>query len=448
MEQQELNAFTIENELQWLKQIIDYRFDVYFSRETTVNSIYEIIPPELSSDNSMYASLCKKFDLDLSARLVLILALTPHVRPQLLDPFFVKNSDFNRGFTEFGGIKGDNHGGFIPTGETAAFLYAGLDMQMRMKIIRTFDSTHFFHKEKILFLNATKENEPFLSGAIGLSNDYIDLLTLGEAKKPTFSSKFPAVLIETKLEWSDLILDKRSKKDIDHMLTWLENHHVIMNDWGMKGKIKPGYRALFHGPPGTGKTLTASLMGKATGKDVYRIDISMISSKWVGETEKNLARIFDTAESKDWILFFDEADSIFGKRTSNGSSQEKHSNQEVSYLLQRTEEYPGIVILASNLKGNIDDAFIRRFQSMVYFKMPSVDERITLWENAFDGELGLAEDVDIKQISKDHEISGGAIANVLKYCSIRAIQQENKFATKKDLLEGIKYELAKEGRMA
>jgi hypothetical protein len=226
MEQQELNAFTIENELQWLKQIIDYRFDVYFSRETTVNSIYEIIPPELSSDNSMYASLCKKFDLDLSARLVLILALTPHVRPQLLDPFFVKNSDFNRGFTEFGGIKGDNHGGFIPTGETAAFLYAGLDMQMRMKIIRTFDSTHFFHKEKILFLNATKENEPFLSGAIGLSNDYIDLLTLGEAKKPTFSSKFPAVLIETKLEWSDLILDKRSKKDIDHMLTWLENHQL------------------------------------------------------------------------------------------------------------------------------------------------------------------------------------------------------------------------------
>ena len=221
-----------------------------------------------------------------------------------------------------------------------------------------------------------------------------------------------------------------------------------MNDWGMKGKIKPGYRALFHGPPGTGKTLTASLMGKATGKDVYRIDISMISSKWVGETEKNLARIFDTAESKDWILFFDEADSIFGKRTSNGSSQEKHSNQEVSYLLQRTEEYPGIVILASNLKGNIDDAFIRRFQSMVYFKMPSVDERITLWENAFDGELGLAEDVDIKQISKDHEISGGAIANVLKYCSIKAIQQENKFATKKDLLEGIKYELAKEGKMA
>ena len=173
------------------------------------------------------------------------------------------------------------------------------------------------------------------------------------------------------------------------MLEWIQKNKIIMDDWGMRKKIKPGYRALFYGPPGTGKTLTASLMGRATGRDVYKIDISMVSSKWVGETEKNLARIFDIAENKDWILFFDEADSIFGKRTNTGSAQEKHANQEVSYLLQRAEEYPGIVILASNLKGNIDEAFIRRFQSMIHFKMPSVNERFRLWNKAFDGHLKL-----------------------------------------------------------
>jgi SpoVK/Ycf46/Vps4 family AAA+-type ATPase len=188
-------------------------------------------------------------------------------------------------------------------------------------------------------------------------------------------------------------------------------------------------------------------MGKATGRDVYKIDISMVSSKWVGETEKNLARIFDIAENKNWILFFDEADSIFGKRTSSGSAQEKHSNQEVAYLLQRAEEYPGIVILASNLKGNIDDAFIRRFQSMIHFKIPSINERFRLWSSAFDGHLKLEEKVDLYKISKDYELAGGAIVNVLKYCAIKAVATGKPIVTRSQLIEGIKGELIKEGKM-
>ena len=194
-------------------------------------------------------------------------------------------------------------------------------------------------------------------------------------------------------------------------------------------------------------TLTASLMGKSTGKDVYKIDISMISSKWIGETEKNLAKIFDTAETKDWILFFDEADSIFGKRTSKGGSNEKQSNQEISYLLQRTEEYPGIVILASNLLGNIDDAFIRRFQSMIHFKIPTWTERLKLWEKAFNSTISIESEIDLKEISKKFEVAGGAIVNVLKFCSIKAAQRKSKVILKHELLEGIKYELLKEGKV-
>ena len=447
MEAQELNALTIEKELSWLQSVIDFRFNDYFGKEKSHDSFSQISPPILDGDKSIYSAVIKEYKLDVKERLILILALAPHVRPQMLDSFFVKNADFNRGFTEFGGIKGDNHGGFIPTGETAAFLFAGLDINERIKIIKSFNNDHAFVSNKILSLDLSKDNEPFLSGALVLNTDYIDLLTLGETKKPIFSSKFPATLVKTKMNWADLVLDRVARKSVDHMLTWINKSHIIMDEWQLNKKIKPGYRALFYGPPGTGKTLTASLLGKETGKDVYKIDISMISSKWVGETEKNLARIFDAAESKDWILFFDEADSIFGKRTSNGSSQEKHSNQEVSYLLQRTEEYPGIVILASNLKGNIDEAFIRRFQSMIYFKTPSPEERLTLWTKAFDGELKLEDDVDLKEISKEYEIAGGAIINVLKFCSIRALQLHKTTVSQADLVEGIKIEMKKEGKV-
>ncbi len=123
-----------------------------------------------------------------------------------------------------------------------------------------------------------------------------------------------------------------------------------------------------------GKSLTASLLGKSANMDVYRIDLSKVVSKYIGETEKNLSNIFDMAENKDWILFFDEADALFGKRTSASDSKDRYANQEVADLLQRIEDFPGIVILATNLKSNLDEAFARRFQSMIYF--PSCHVRI------------------------------------------------------------------------
>jgi SpoVK/Ycf46/Vps4 family AAA+-type ATPase len=221
---------------------------------------------------------------------------------------------------------------------------------------------------------------------------------------------------------------------------------MILTDWELAGKVKPGYRALFYGPPGTGKTLTASLIGKQSARDVYKIDASMIVSKWVGETEKNLARVFDMAENKDWILFFDEADALFGKRTDTSSSQERYANQEVSYLLQRTEDYPGVVILASNLKGNIDEAFTRRFQSMVHFPMPTPAERELLWKTIFGNGLELGDGIDFKHLARQYEISGGSIINVLKHCAIKASQRKKRSTTLEDMLGGIRKELAKEGK--
>ena len=178
-----------------------------------------------------------------------------------------------------------------------------------------------------------------------------------------------------------MIIEQVVRQEIDNILLWIKHKNKILDDWDLSKSIKPGYKALFYGPPGTGKTFTAALIGKKSGKDVYKIDLSMVVSKWVGETEKNLGRVFDMAENKDWILFFDEADALFGKRTGAQSSQDRYANQEVAYLLQRTEDFSGTVILASNLKGNIDEAFSRRFQSIVFFPYPKAAQRQMMWEN-------------------------------------------------------------------
>src|SRR6202012_489898 len=196
------------------------------------------------------------------------------------------------------------------------------------------------------------------------------------------------------MEWEDIVLDDLVMAQVEEINTWLEHGDTLMNDWGLLKKIKPGYRALFYGPPGTGKTLTATLIGKASGRDVYKVDLSMIVSKYIGETEKNLSKIFDIAQYKNWILFFDEADALFGKRTAASSSNDRHANQQTAYLLQRIEDFPGIVILATNLKANMDDAFTRRFQAMIHFNMPTAEERYQLWNNAFSETCTLHPDID------------------------------------------------------
>tara|TARA_B100001287_G_scaffold173436_1_gene146097 strand:+ start:22598 stop:23944 length:1347 start_codon:yes stop_codon:yes gene_type:complete len=448
MDNKELNSKTLEKELAWLQIVIETRFNLYFEQKTNYKNVFEITPPNLAGDNSVYAKIMKYYNFSFSERLLISLTLAPHIKPRILDIFFNKNEALNRGFTEFGGIKGATHGGFIPTGETAAFLIAGEDIGLKIELMHLLDATHILFKHKILSLSDVKSSEPMLSGALVISEDYLDLFTFGVAKKPRFSSRFPATQVEISGNWDSLVLDKYAKEQVENILSWMNNNHIILEKWNLKDVVKPGYRALFHGPPGTGKTLTAGLLGKSTGKDVYRIDVSMVTSKWVGETEKNLARVFDMAESKDWILFFDEADALFGKRTSTSSSQDRYANQEVSYLLQRTEEYPGVVILASNLKGNIDQAFTRRFQSIVYFRMPDTRERLSLWEKAFGSNIDLDHDIKLDEIAKNYEISGGSIINILKYCVTKAAHSGKRLVTKAFLMEGIKNEMMKEGKTA
>jgi SpoVK/Ycf46/Vps4 family AAA+-type ATPase len=169
-------------------------------------------------------------------------------------------------------------------------------------------------------------------------------------------------------------------------------------------------------------------------------------SKYIGETEKNLARVFDQAEHKSWILFFDEADALFGKRSETRDAHDRYANQEVAFLLQRIETFDGIAILASNLRDNVDDAFARRFESVIYFPMPRAEERLRLWRQGFSPQATLDRSVDLEALARDRPLAGGSIMNVIRYASLQALRGGGRPITAEDLLQGIGRELAKEGK--
>ncbi len=471
-------------EFKYLFVLIQYRI------LKTVDASYDlpepIIPP-LHSWSNHISSFIVQNKLSKEASVLLIISLTPYLYPHLFDDA-IGDKLGNMNFPKIGGTHGKNFRGFLPTGETAFFLLAGDDPKRRSEIQMLFGADYIFAEKKVLWLEDLPEGEPHLHGRIIMSKDYVDLLSTGKHRAPHFSISFPAKRVTTDLNWDDLVINHQLQEQIDEILHWIEYNDQLVKKWGMGNRLRKGYRTLFYGPPGTGKTLTAALLGKQTGKEVYKIDLSMVVSKYIGETEKNLELLFARAEDKGWILFFDEADALFGKRTNVRDAHDKYANQEVSYLLQRIEDYDGLIILATNMKNNIDDAFIRRFNSILKFPMPDAEERLQIWKKTFPrktkffkkpvGELnGHAHDepepVDVPDIVKRYELSGGNILNVVHYASIKAANRMNgsiknsitadddassngttDHNTKEDeslviyqvdVLEGIKRELSKDG---
>lgn len=439
---------TLENELTFCNFALNLRFDQYFSAENDAKkklNIEQIELNDLSEDNSPYGLLVRKYSLGFDERFLLILALVPHLVPQMLDMFFLNNGTLGRSYTEFGGWQSKSHRGFLPTCETALFVLAGENLERRLEVMRLFDNSVLF-KNRILTLEYGEPGEPTNSAALRVSPDILEYILTGSQNKPDYSMHFPAKLITTKLTWDDLILNNDVMEDIQQIISWISHSDTILNNWGMSKNIKSGYRALFYGPPGTGKTLTATLIGARMNMDVYRIDLSQVVSKYIGETEKNLSGIFDQAETHNWILFFDEADALFGSRTHANNANDRAANQEIAYLLQRIEDYPGVVILASNLKSNIDDAFARRFQSVIYFPMPNCEERERLWNNLFPEKVKLEDNVDFHHLAVKFELSGGALTNVARFAILRAIGDNRSIISYKDIELGISKELQKEGK--
>jgi hypothetical protein len=437
-------AQTIENELKWFGEVLDTRLKLYFAQEPAYSSVYDVPLPELADD--AYGQVVGRFNLSFAERLLLVMTLAPVLQPNLFDTLMIRNANTDQRFVEFGGTKGTHYGGFIPTLETFFFLLAADSIEDRLKAMDVFNPDHFMFRENLVMLDAVPAIEPYHSAPVSIPQDTLGLLLFGKADKPVYSQSFPAKQVTTKQKWEDLVLEQAVLKQIEEINAWVKHGHVLYHDLGLENMMTPGHRCLFYGPPGTGKTMTAALLGKANDMDVYRVDLSKIVSKYIGETEKNLSRIFDQAEHRGWILFFDEADALFGKRTAVKDAHDRFANQEVSFLLQRVEDYNGLVILASNFKSNIDDAFARRFQSVIHFPMPKVDERVKLWQKMLSHKLQLDAKVDIHAIAARYELSGGSIVNVLRYCSLMALKHGTGTIMLADIMEGIKREYNKEGK--
>ena len=222
--------------------------------------------------------------------------------------------------------------------------------------------------------------------------------------------------------WDDLILPPDAKLQLREICSQAESRSLVYGKWGFDRKLSfgKGLNVLFTGPPGTGKTMGAEVIAHELALDLYRIDLSQVVSKYIGETEKNLDRIFNAAEDSNAILFFDEADSLFGKRSEVRDSHDRYANIEISYLLQKMEEYQGVSILATNLRQNIDEAFVRRLQAIVEFPFPDEEYRKRIWQSVFPHEAPVGPDVRFDLLASEVRLAGGNIKNMAVAASFYA----------------------------
>jgi SpoVK/Ycf46/Vps4 family AAA+-type ATPase len=220
-----------------------------------------------------------------------------------------------------------------------------------------------------------------------------------------------------------------------------------LGDWGFDRKLSlgKGLCVLFAGPPGTGKTMAAEIIANELRLDVYKIDLSQVVSKYIGETEKNLSRIFSEARATNAIIFFDEADALFGKRSEVRDAHDRYANIEIAYLLQKMEEYEGVSILATNLRQNLDPAFTRRLTFSVDFPFPDEASRLLIWQSIWPKETPLDSNLDLKFVSAQFKLSGGSVKNIALAAAFRAAEEGNKVGTV-HLLKAVRREFQKMGK--
>jgi MoxR-like ATPase len=247
---------------------------------------------------------------------------------------------------------------------------------------------------------------------------------------------------------ADLVLPASLHEELDLAAAWIRNRSKVFENWGFGRRISlgQGLTALFAGEPGTGKTMTAQVLACELGLDLFRVDLSRLMSKYIGQTEKHLSSLFDDARASGAILFFDEADALFGKRTEVQDAQDRYANLEIGYLLQRMEEHPGVTMLATNRMRDLDEAFIRRFHFILDFPMPTSIERRLIWAGMLPSDAAVEPHIDLGQLAEPYEISGGDIRNAVMSAAFMAAN-EGSAITMRHLKRGLRRELLKMGRM-
>lgn len=299
---------------------------------------------------------------------------------------------------------------------------------------------------KNIVLSAERAQEKMKAlGMAELSEKLINS-ACAEVAETAFGGK--ATLIQSRFTMDDLILPAAEKQQITEALYQIKYRHIVCDRWNFESRLAygKGLTMLFAGPPGTGKTMAATVVAGELGLPAYRVDISQIMSKYIGETEKSLGEIFDAAEKCSAILFFDETDALFGKRSEIKDSHDKYANVETSFLLQRLENFDGIVLMATNLLQNIDEAFIRRISCIVNFPLPDSEQRLKLWHNMFPDEMPRDDSVDFEYLAGQFELSGAAIKNAVMSAAFLAAA-EGAEVNMSHILRAVRKQLSKQGKL-
>ncbi len=450
----------LEREVDWLEALVAFRMKRLLKEgdrpgaeeraKTAPSPPIPEPPPSPTAPDSPWAELLADLAHAPLARLALALLLTAQLRPAAFDPLQLINPALERRFSEGGGVLRD--GAFEPTGDTLAFLADRGQVAGRLEVVRLLAEEGPLRRLGVL---GPLQGASPLKTPLRLPGSWLEWLA-GAGPRPdenatpaqTGEGGTGTVLLtqrlHTQMDWKDLVLHAGTLRQLEAFEQHLRHDATLRHDWGMARRLRPGYRALFHGPPGTGKTLTAALLGQRLGLEARRVDLSRVVSKYIGETEKQLAEVLDRAERRQWLLLFDEADALFGQRSETRDAHDRYANQEVAFLLQRLETFHGLVILATNLPANLDGAFLRRFESVVYFPLPGPEQRLRLWREAFSPRARL--EVDLEAIAARHELSGGHILNVVRQVTLEAIADGGAPIGETQLLRAIRRELIKEGK--
>ena len=345
---------------------------------------------------------------------------------------------------QFGALFESNTVRIAPTLQTAIYLYAGNDDD------RTMEGHAILHKRNALFLDGILKLTPpnsnntfFSSFLVSLDTAYFSHFLYGKKIRLDEMENFPAQLLETNKTFKDLVLDDNTRLQLVTVMNYAKHYKTMYQKTG--GQLQ-GYVTMFFGPPGTGKTMTASVLGKELGIDVYKVNLSRVISKYIGETEKNLEVVFDRLGGRDCILFFDEADALFGKRSEVTEANDRYANQEIAYLLQKIDQCQCLVILATNFRQNLDTAFTRRILSTIKIDWPSMNERQLIWEKTLVEPFTYSPSDLPKTLAGKYAITGSNINNIIKLGCYEALENDTHEITLPLLEPFIKREYIKERR--
>lgn len=431
------NVATISGELNWLARRIENLLG---------KNVAEFLPLPPLKVGTSYEKLVTDHSLTEPDRVLLNLAFAGLFQPSILVPFVIAFKDPEMSF-RFGGFLKEETGRFYPTVRTALYLLAGDDEELWNYYLCLFTSKHKLFSSNLIQVKPTEHSTNFIDHEIVFNDQFIGTILHGESPRLDGDASFPARRSKRSHTMKEVVLDEKTIGELEKLRRFARNMSQLWslpNGW----KYRQNYISIFSGEPGTGKSHTAEAIGNEMSLPVYKVNFAQLVSKYIGETEKNLERVFDRFSGHPSILFFDEAESIFSKRIEVKDSHDKHANNEQSFLLQKIEEYNGIVILATNVQNlsqYFDKAFQRRIRQIVNFQFSDYPERIKLWENAIGAPFNYEEGL-VDRLAKNYQFSGGSIFNVISEGVIEALDKKTETFTFELLEPAMMDEFKKTGR--